>query len=137
MLLRGGGRAIFALCLFGVVLDALISGNPDKALIPLVWCAALFAQLHKSGAPLDHRVLQYLGAISYPLYLINEPVQRGLALLLAPVSRGGTGFTLIWLPASLGLALLAATVLHYGVERRFMRAGKKNLATVIAASAQQ
>lgn len=136
-LLRGGGRAIFILCLLGSVFDALVSGSPDKALIPLAWCAALFAQRHKSGALLDHPVVQYLGAISYPLYLINEPVQRGLALLLAPFSPGATAFTLIWLPASLGGAVLAATVLHYGVERPFMRRDKKYSAPVIAAPAQR
>ncbi|MDE8344739.1 MAG: acyltransferase [Acidocella sp.] len=136
-LFRGHGRVIFATCLLGGLLDAMVSANPDKMLIPLIWCAILFAQMHKSGALLDHKVLQYLGAISYPLYLINEPVQRGLALLIAPLSRGATGFTLFWLPASVGLSLIAAAALHHGVERRFMKKGQKNTVPVIAATASQ
>lgn len=51
--------------------------------MPLAWALAILAQRHSWGAVLEGRGAKYLGAISYPLYLVNEPVQRGLALALA------------------------------------------------------
>jgi peptidoglycan/LPS O-acetylase OafA/YrhL len=73
---------------------------------------------------LDSRAAQYLGVISYPLYLINEPLQRGCAMLIAPFAHGSPQlFTLLWLPAALSLPILAAMLLHKWIEAPAMRAG--------------
>ena len=125
--LRGGGKKIFAVCLLGACGIGWLNG-PDKALVPLAWAAAMLAQDHKWGAVLESRGMRYLGAISYPLYLLNEPVQRGLAMLLAPLAHGGaTVFMLVWLPAAVVTPVLAAALLHHGVELRFMRQNNKRL----------
>ncbi len=68
---------------------------------------------------LDVRLLAWIGAISYPLYLIHEPI-RVLALAHAPVPSG--------LPV-LALALVAiiiiSAVMHYFVELPFQRLGRQ------------
>ncbi len=136
MALRGGGWAVFGACLAGACALGAISGM-GKALVPLAWGVAMLAQRQAWGTLLEHKTLQYLGAISYPLYLVNEPVQRALALVLAPLAHGNAGvFTLLWLPLAVAASLALAAALHHGVERRFMRVNKKLLPKVIAAPAQ-
>lgn len=126
-----GRSGLFWLCLALATLAGALQG-PEKALAPLAWGWLVLAQRHTSGAWLEAKPLQFLGAVSYPLYLLNEPVQRLLALLLAPLARGNApAFTALWLAPALLLPLLAAAALHYGFERRFM-AGNKNFAPVIA-----
>jgi peptidoglycan/LPS O-acetylase OafA/YrhL len=98
-----------------------LSGGWDKALIPLVWAVIVGAQHHRYGAPLQSRPLLFLGAISYPLYLVNEPVQRGLAMLIAP--QAGAHFTWLWLPLALVVPVLCAWALHAAVEVPCARAG--------------
>jgi peptidoglycan/LPS O-acetylase OafA/YrhL len=131
--LRGGSREIFAICLLGASGTGWLSGA-EKALVPLAWAVAMLAQEQKWGAVLESRGMKYLGAISYPLYLLNEPVQRGLAMLLAPLARGEARvFMLVWLPGAVIASLLAAILLHHGVELRFMRQNNnKTIFPVIA-----
>ncbi len=120
-LLRGEGAKIFTLCLVGACAIEF-SGGAEKALVPLAWALAIQAQRHSWGAMLEGRAVKYLGAISYPLYLVNEPVQRGLALALAPAAHGnGARFTALFLPFSVLVPLAAAAALHHGVELRFLR----------------
>jgi len=135
--LREGRAWVLWACLLGACLLGLAQGA-DKALVPLVWGAAMLAQRSPWGAVLEHRWVLYLGAISYPLYLVNEPVSRALALLVAPWADGnGLVFTLIWLPLTLAGVLAVSAALHHGVELRFMRSGKKFFPPVIAAPAQR
>jgi peptidoglycan/LPS O-acetylase OafA/YrhL len=135
ILLRGEGRWVFYLCLVGAVASGLLVGV-EKALVPLAWGVVMLAQFHAFGAALENRVLQFLGGISYPLYLINEPAQRGLAMVLLPFTHGSAViFSVVWLPMSIALSLAAAAVLHYGVELRFMRRNTNILSPVIAGSA--
>jgi peptidoglycan/LPS O-acetylase OafA/YrhL len=116
--LKGAPPAEFAAVL---ALACLFAGGPDKALIPLAWALIVLAQRHPWGAPLQSRPLLCLGAISYPLYLVNEPVQRALALIIAP--HAGGHFTLLWLPPALAGPVLCAWALHVLVERPFARFG--------------
>ena len=123
--LRGGGVWLFLLCLLGAMALGLFSGVPGKALIPLGWALALLVQRHPKfpllGWLMDTRAAQYLGAISYPLYLLNEPVQRGCTLLVAPWAAGDALlFTALWLPLAVVLTVAAAAALHRWVEMRFM-----------------
>ena len=75
---------------------------------------------------LDSRAAQYLGVISYPLYLINEPLQRACAMLIAPFAHGSPQlFTLLWLPVALSTPILAAMMLHNWIETPAMKAGLK------------
>jgi peptidoglycan/LPS O-acetylase OafA/YrhL len=134
--LRGGGTRVFWLCLAGACALAW-PGGAGKVLTPLAWGLALLAQRHGWGAVLEGRAMQYLGAISYPLYLVNEPVQRGLALLLGPWAQGeAVCFTALFLPLSVGLSLGLAALLHHGVERPCMRRQNSPPAMIAAAVAE-
>jgi peptidoglycan/LPS O-acetylase OafA/YrhL len=123
---RGGGVVLFGVCLAVACLLGLFSGQASKALIPLGWALALLVQKRPGfpllGRLLDSRAAQYLGAISYPLYLLNEPVQRAAAMLLAPHFGGSKlDFTLAWLPAAILGPLVLAALLHHTVEKPMMR----------------
>ena len=127
-----GHRASLLLCLFGAWAIGL-AASPEKSLPPLIWGIFLLAQTARWGAVLESRALQYLGAISYPLYLVNEPVQRVLALLFGPAVHGNAGlFTALFIPNALAFSLAAAALLHHGVELPFMQRRKKMLPPVIA-----
>jgi len=109
--LRGGGWMTFVVCL----ITACALNGAEKALVPLAWGLAMLAQKARWGTVLEHPAVQYLGAISYPLYLVNEPVQRGLAML---IHGDAVTFTMLWLPLSVVVSLAAAAALHEGMEVR-------------------
>ena len=74
-----------------------------------------------------HPALQWLGKISYPLYLIHWPVLIGcLALLLRlkpwVASPGAAAWLLV---LGLPVMLVSAWVLHRLVERPLMKLGRK------------
>jgi peptidoglycan/LPS O-acetylase OafA/YrhL len=112
-LLRTGNRPLFAAVLLATCATGLLQ-SPEKALTPLIWAAAVAAQNAPWGAILASKPLQFLGAISYPLYLLNEPTQRALATLIP--HQNPTLFTAIWLPLALTTPLLAAAFLHHTLE---------------------
>ena len=61
------------------------------------------------AATLRSRPLVWLGAVSYCIYLVNEPVQKLLGVTLALVVQGdATLFTALWLPGAVVLPILAA-----------------------------
>lgn len=127
-----GHRRSLLLCLLGAWAIGL-AASPEKSLPPLIWGLLLLAQSQNWGAVLEHPALQYLGAISYPLYLVNEPVQRALALVFGPAVHGNaTLFTALFIPNTIAFSLAAAALLHHGVERPCMRGGQKLLPPVIA-----
>ena len=100
----------------------LARGGAGKALPPLLWTLCVAAQLHPHrlalvAAPLRWPVTQWLGAVSYPLYLANEPIQKALGWALAQgVDGNGALFTALWLPGAVLLPLTAAAWLHRFVE---------------------
>jgi peptidoglycan/LPS O-acetylase OafA/YrhL len=123
--LRGEGvwpvAAIFAM-VFGL---GVMSGEASKGLIAVGWVVVLAAQRF-DWVPvlpwvLQSRAAQYLGAISYPLYLLNEPVQRAAAMVLAPLAGGDERlFTWLWLPFAVVGPVAAAAVMHRWVEAPLM-----------------
>ena len=134
--LQGERRALMP-CLIGACLIGL-AASPSKALPPLIWAALFLAQGKKWGAWLEIPALQYLGAISYPLYLVNEPAQRATALLFGPALQAHPAlFSALFLANSLALSFILATLLHYGVELPSMRRNKNLLLMVIASPARQ
>jgi peptidoglycan/LPS O-acetylase OafA/YrhL len=77
------------------------------------------------AALLRSRPLVWLGAVSYCLYLINEPVQKLLGVTLALVVQGdATLFTVLWLPGAVILPVLAAWWLHVLIEVPSLRRGR-------------
>jgi peptidoglycan/LPS O-acetylase OafA/YrhL len=112
--LQGEGVAVLLVCALLTAGLGFCEGI-GRALIPLAWLGVMFLQRHAIGRVLAHPVWQFLGAISYPLYLLNEPVQRGLAVVLAPL--GAVGFSLVWLPLNLVVAVLVAWLVHITLEK--------------------
>jgi peptidoglycan/LPS O-acetylase OafA/YrhL len=120
--------AVFVGVLGATLLLSLLQGA-DKLAVPLLWVACLAAQsLPRQtrtawlAGLLTRREMLWLGAVSYPVYLVNEPVQKLLGRALALAARGdGAWFSAFWVPAALLLPLGLAWVLHVGVEVPAMR----------------
>ena len=107
-------------------------GGFDKLAAPLVWTVCLAAEVSTRGsalgamrAALRAAPLQWLGGLSYCIYLVNEPVQKlvGLALAMG-VGPHGALFTVLWLPAAAVLPLALARWLHVQVEMPALRWGR-------------
>jgi peptidoglycan/LPS O-acetylase OafA/YrhL len=125
-----------SLLIYGAALGTSLTicafqGALGKILPPLVWTLCLAAQLRpdRIGLNLVARLLQcraaqYLGAISYCLYMANEPIHKLLAAALSHVTEGNAAvFTVVWLPAALLLPILASHCLHRYVEMPALRWG--------------
>jgi peptidoglycan/LPS O-acetylase OafA/YrhL len=118
---------------------ALRTGAPGQMLVPVGWSICLAAQsgLTWPGLRLVRRVLrsahlQWLGTVSYSLYLGNEPIQKLLGIGLAWLAGGNAVvFTLLWLPAATVLPILAAAWLRRAVEIPGLRLGRALTATAI------
>jgi peptidoglycan/LPS O-acetylase OafA/YrhL len=121
---------------WGVLVATLalcLADGPEKLLPPLAWVLCLAAQL-RSGSfglaavavVLRTRVLQWFGAVSYCLYLVNEPVQKLLGVALARAAEGDQAlFSSLWVPSSLALPLATAAWLHRRVETRGLDWGRR------------
>lgn len=121
----------------GVVLAATVAicashGAVGKLLPPLAWAACLAAQVGMQGAApnlirhvLRHPVSTYLGAISYCVYLVNEPIHKACGGLLARLADNDAAlFTALWIPAAIGLPVMAAAALHTWLETPALRRGR-------------
>lgn len=106
-------------------------GDWDKLLVPLFWTLCLGAErvpaapgLRLVGRVLRCQPMLWCGAISYPLYLVNEPIQKPLGFILGRIAAGDPAlFTVLWVPLALVLPLWAAAWLHRRVEVPAMRWG--------------
>ncbi len=124
-----GGCGRYCLTLLAVLGLCWGQGGTEKLAAPLVWTLCLAAQ-HRPNRPglgwlaalLRAPAAQWLGGLSYGLYLINEPVQKGLGVLLAWWLPGDALlFTVFWIPAATVLPLGLALIVHILLERPAMR----------------
>jgi peptidoglycan/LPS O-acetylase OafA/YrhL len=107
-------------------------GSIGKMLPPLAWTFCLAAQMRPAtpGLRMANRLLrsraaQYLGAISYCLYLTNEPIHKIISAVLSWLTDGNSMlFTLIWVPLAIGVPLVASAWLHTHVETPAQRWGR-------------
>jgi peptidoglycan/LPS O-acetylase OafA/YrhL len=112
----------FALVLAATLVLCIGHGNAEKMLPPLIWTLCLAAQLHPArmsliAIPLRYPIVRWFGAISYPIYLANEPIQKALCYVLAQIAAGDPVlFTAVWLPASLLIPIGVAAALHRYIE---------------------
>jgi len=145
---RRGVRQYLAV-LVATLLLCFARGGVDKLLPPLVWTTCLAAQLlspslqtasgwgdRRLAVPavaglrglaglLQSRPMVWLGAVSYCIYLVHEPVQRLLGIALAPLVHGNAMlFAALWLPGCVVLPLLAAYWLHAWIEVPALRRGR-------------
>jgi peptidoglycan/LPS O-acetylase OafA/YrhL len=123
-----------------VVLAICLTGGVGKTAAPLVWTLCLAAQMQASrllrplAVVLRCRTLLWLGAVSYCLYLVNEPVQKLLGLGLAFLAAGQPLlFSVLWLPLAALLPIGAAWWLHSAIEQPALRWGKRIVKTRISA----
>ena len=118
----------YALMLAATLAVCAAGGTPGKLLPPLIWTACLWVQMHPACPParfLSSRRMGYLGAISYCLYLINEPIHKMLGQPLGWLAEGDPAlFTLLWVPAAIGLPILVSAALHWYVEAPAQRWGR-------------
>ena len=118
----------YALMLAATVAVCAAGGTPGKLLPPLIWTACLWVQMHPACLParfLSSRRMGYLGAISYCLYLINEPVHKMLGQPLGWLAGGNAAtFALLWIPLAIGLPIVAAAALHRYLEVPAQRWGQ-------------
>ena len=128
-------RMRFAAILAGT-LAICLAGGPGKLAAPVVWALCLGAQMRAApwltplSALLRTRVLLWLGAISYCLYLVNEPVQKLLGLGLARLADGDGGlFTALWVPLATLLPVAGAWWLHRTIEQPVLEYGKRHART--------
>ncbi len=104
---------------------AATAGAAGKMVPPLAWTACLAMQLGASAGllrigrdTLASPVCLWLGALSYCIYLVNEPIHKVIGLTLAGVARGDAAlFTLIWIPAAIGVPILVSAALHAWLEQ--------------------
>lgn len=126
---RHGALLGYALALALTTAICAVDGRIGKLLPPLLWTACLavqsphdipgLTQLHRL---LSSRIALWFGSISFPLYLINEPVHKALAPLLSHFAGGNAMlFTLVWVPTCLSVSVFAAAWLHRHVEAPAMR----------------
>jgi peptidoglycan/LPS O-acetylase OafA/YrhL len=120
----------FGLALAAALLLCAAHGNVEKLLPPLIWTVCLMAQRYPGGMvmladPLRWRIVQWLGAVSYPIYLVNEPIQKALGVALAYFAAGDvTIFTAVWLPAAVLIPIGVAALLHRYIETPAQRWGR-------------
>ena len=97
-------------------------GSRTGAAAAFAWvpaCAGMTASV------LQSRPLVWLGALSYCIYLVNEPVQKLLGVTLAIAVRGNAAlFTALWIPSAVLLPILASWWLHERIERPAQRYGR-------------
>lgn len=126
-----------ALLIYGATLAVSLAicalqGSFGKLLPPLVWTLCLAAQmrpgavgLHPLARLLTSRAAQYFGAISYCVYVVNEPIHKLLATELSRLVDGSALlFTAVWLPSALLLPILVSDWLHRNVELPALRWGR-------------
>jgi peptidoglycan/LPS O-acetylase OafA/YrhL len=133
------GLGVFMGVLAVTLVLCAAQGGVDKLLPPMVWSVCLAAQLRSApssasmtgmtmgllAATLRSRPLVWLGAVSYCIYLVNEPVQKLLGVTLAVVVQGNAAlFTALWLPGAIVLPVLAAWWLHERIEAPALRWGR-------------
>ena len=127
---ESGAGWTFACVLAATLALCAARGGWEKLLPPLLWTLCLTAQMRPLrlapvAAALRWPVAQWLGAVSYPLYLANEPIQKALGWALVPMVEGNGGlFTVLWLPSAALLPLAAAALLHRAVETPAQRWGR-------------
>ncbi len=129
LLRDGDGIRLFVWTAFIAMLLGALSENIFRALTPFAWMLCVLLQLRPDfpvlrplARLLAHPITLWFGAISYPLYLVNEPIQRVLAIIVASLTGPDRqAFASIWGLLAVTCPIAVAAALHGSVERKFMR----------------
>jgi peptidoglycan/LPS O-acetylase OafA/YrhL len=122
----------YALVLLASMAICAAQGTAGKMLPPLIWTYCLMVQMwpdasgfRLAGVLLRSRVAGYLGAISYCLYLVNEPIHKVAGRAVGLLANGNSAwFTAIWIPVAVGVPVLVAAWLHAHLEMPALRWGR-------------
>ncbi len=128
LLNTGAAAARFFGLVFGAVMllvaikSDFATSSAGKFLPPIVWTFCLAIESRRSLEPVRSLLcwgpIQWLGTISYSLYLVNEPVQKMIGLGLALAVRGDEAhFTAFWIPLAIAVPIAVAAMLQRVVER--------------------
>lgn len=120
----------YLVALLATLVICLVQAGPGKLAAPAIWSICLAAQCACGfpGLRWLHRCLRAsplltLGGWSYAIYLVNEPVQKTIALVLVWIAAGNAVlFTCLWLPSAVLLPLVAAWAVHRWIEGPPIRA---------------
>jgi peptidoglycan/LPS O-acetylase OafA/YrhL len=129
---EAGGLRQYGIVLAAVMAVCATHGTLGRMLPPVAWTLCLAVQmrpdtlgLRRAGFFLRSREAAYLGAISYCVYLVNEPIHKLLSGVLSQVADGDAAlFTLMWVPASILLPIGASAWLHWHLEIPALRWGR-------------
>lgn len=129
---ENGALRHYALILVASMAICAAQETVGKMLPPVLWTVCLGVQMlperagpRLAGWLLRSRLARNLGAISYCLYLVNEPIHKLIAAALSRVAgSNATMFTLLWIPAAIGLPILASVWLHAHLEAPALRWGR-------------
>ncbi len=124
--------ALYALTLAACLIVCAGADSFGKLLPPLLWTLCLAAQIRPRTAglrllhaALSSRTARWFGAISFCVYLVNEPIHKLLAAGLSRLAGGNAlAFSVLWLPAAAALPVIAALLLHEHIEKPAMRWGR-------------
>jgi peptidoglycan/LPS O-acetylase OafA/YrhL len=127
-----GGMRCYVAVLAATLVICATHGSFGRLLPPLVWSLCLAVQmrpgapgLRQAGMVLRSRIAQYLGAISYCVYLVNEPIHKLVSGVLSRVADGDAVlFTILWVPVSILLPIGVSAWLHVSVEVPALRWGR-------------
>lgn len=101
-----------ALCVIGLILAASFA-PPITFLIPFAASAAILAGTHAEGRLFASKPVQWLGAISYTLYLVHVPVLYALGKWIEPAVSESPLVSLAGIAASLALATLLTKLVEH------------------------
>jgi peptidoglycan/LPS O-acetylase OafA/YrhL len=127
-----GAMGRYLLVLIASLAICATEGGVGKLLPPLAWTFFLAVQmrpdligLRQASAVLCSRLARYLGAISYCIYLVNEPANKVAGEVLSRYADGdGALFTTLWLPVGIGVPILISAWLHAYLEVPALRWGR-------------
>jgi peptidoglycan/LPS O-acetylase OafA/YrhL len=129
---RRGALLIYGATLAASLAICALGGSFGKLWPPLVWTVCLAAQMRPDVIALRPlarllacRTALYFGAISYCVYVVNEPIHKLLATELSRLADGSALlFSVVWLPSALLLPILVSDWLHSNVELPALRWGR-------------
>jgi peptidoglycan/LPS O-acetylase OafA/YrhL len=130
---ESGALRRYASVLSACTVICFANGTLGKMLPPLAWTLCLMVQMRPdatglrfAGVLLRSRTARYLGAISYCLYLVNEPIHKIVGSALSQLTAGNSAlFTALWIPLALGLPFLVSAWLHVYLEAPVLRWGRR------------
>lgn len=131
---ESGWRATYGVVFAATMAICATQGTWGKMAAPLVW--TIFLAAHRAPGTIAPRAVEavltsgiarYLGAISYCLYLVNEPIHKMAGPVVGWLAAGdGRLFTVLWVPVAVGLPFTVAAWLHVYLEMPAIRWGRQN-----------